>query len=101
MRFGGIWVGGSQSALSMVPSREVVEIWLAGADVSWTVREGRLNRIQMPRGIVFVESLPRSEAGKLLRRILKEEYRTGSGAGTLWPCGDTREPSIDKAALTK
>lgn len=45
----------------------------------------RLNRMQVPRGIVFVESLPRSEAGKLLRRILKEEYRAGSG--TLWPCG--------------
>lgn len=45
---------------------------------------GRLNRMQTPRGIVFVESLPRSEAGKLLRRILKEQYRAGSGA--LWPC---------------
>lgn len=45
----------------------------------------RLNRMQVPRGIVFVESLPRSEAGKLLRRILKEEYRAGSGV--LRPCG--------------
>jgi len=31
-----------------------------------------LNRMQTPRWIVFVESLPRSVAGKLLRRILKE-----------------------------
>jgi acyl-CoA synthetase (AMP-forming)/AMP-acid ligase II len=61
----------------------------------------RLSRMQTPRWMVFVDSLPRSEAGKLLRRILKEEYRAGSAAGTLWPCSETRELSADRATVTK
>lgn len=35
----------------------------------------RLGTLRTPRGIDFVESLPRSEAGKLLRTRLRDEYR--------------------------
>ena len=35
----------------------------------------RLAGPKLPRGVEFVDELPRSEAGKLLRRILKERYR--------------------------
>jgi len=35
----------------------------------------RLAGPKQPRGVEFVEELPRSEAGKLLRRVLKERYR--------------------------
>jgi acyl-CoA synthetase (AMP-forming)/AMP-acid ligase II len=29
---------------------------------------------KVPRAVEFLEELPRSEAGKLLRRVLKERY---------------------------
>jgi acyl-CoA synthetase (AMP-forming)/AMP-acid ligase II len=45
----------------------------------------RLTRMQTPRGILFVEDLPRSEAGKLLRRVLKENYRAGLGIAASLP----------------
>ncbi|MDT3670171.1 MAG: acyl-CoA synthetase [Aromatoleum sp.] len=35
----------------------------------------RISRIKCPRSIDFVDTLPRSENGKLLRRVLKERYR--------------------------
>jgi long-chain acyl-CoA synthetase len=35
----------------------------------------RLSRIKCPRSIDFEERLPRSETGKLLRRVLKERFR--------------------------
>ncbi len=35
----------------------------------------RLSGPKQPRGVDFVDELPRSEAGKLLRRVLKERYR--------------------------
>ncbi len=43
--------------------------------------EGLLSRVKMPRTIVFEESLPRLETGKLLRRVLKEKYQTEPDAG--------------------
>ncbi len=39
----------------------------------------RLSGIKRPKSYEFVEELPRSEAGKLLRRILKERYLTAAG----------------------
>ncbi|MFC7610944.1 AMP-binding enzyme [Teichococcus aestuarii] len=33
---------------------------------------------KVPRRIDFAEELPRSETGKLLRRVLKERYRDGA-----------------------
>jgi acyl-CoA synthetase (AMP-forming)/AMP-acid ligase II len=36
-----------------------------------------LSGMKVPRSMEFVEELPRSEAGKLLRRILKERYLAG------------------------
>ena len=40
-------------------------------EVSTSVTTGRPKR---PRSYEYAEELPRSEAGKLLRRILKERY---------------------------
>jgi acyl-CoA synthetase (AMP-forming)/AMP-acid ligase II len=37
--------------------------------------KARLAGPKQPRGVEFVDELPRSEAGKLLRRMLKERYR--------------------------
>lgn len=37
----------------------------------------RLSRIKCPRSIDFESRLPRSETGKLLRRVLKERFRPG------------------------
>ena len=37
----------------------------------------RLGGQKLPRAVEFVAELPRSEAGKLLRRLLKERYRAG------------------------
>ncbi len=42
-----------------------------------------LSKVKMPRSIVFEESLPRLETGKLLRRILKEKYQAEPQAGHL------------------
>lgn len=36
----------------------------------------RLSGIKAPRGVELVEALPRSDVGKLLRRVLKERYRS-------------------------
>ena len=38
----------------------------------------RLSGPKCPRGIDIVEALPRSDIGKLLRRVLKERYRAGA-----------------------
>ncbi|MBP8138583.1 MAG: AMP-binding protein, partial [Alicycliphilus sp.] len=40
-----------------------------------------LARLKLPQRMVFVESLPRLETGKLLRRKLKEQYRDAPQAG--------------------
>ena len=40
----------------------------------------RLAGPKLPRGVEFVDELPRSEAGKLLRRVLKERYRVNPPA---------------------
>jgi long-chain acyl-CoA synthetase len=36
----------------------------------------RLAGYQVPRGVDFVESLPRTETGKLARRLIRDSYRT-------------------------
>lgn len=40
-----------------------------------------LGRLKLPRRMVFVEELPRLATGKLLRRKVKDEYRTEPDAG--------------------
>ena len=37
----------------------------------------RLSRIKCPRTVDFVESLPRTETGKLLKRVIKDRYWAG------------------------
>ena len=46
-----------------------------------TFCSAHLSKIKMPRTIVFEESLPRLETGKMLRRVLKERYQTQPDAG--------------------
>lgn len=43
--------------------------------------EGLLSHVKMPRSIVFEDSLPRLETGKLLRRVLKDKYHVDPDAG--------------------
>jgi long-chain acyl-CoA synthetase len=38
----------------------------------------RLAHFKCPRSVDFVEVLPRSDSGKLLKRILREQYREAS-----------------------
>ncbi len=40
-----------------------------------------LARAKLPRSVVFVDSIPKLETGKLLRRVLKERYRATPDAG--------------------
>lgn len=40
-----------------------------------------LARPKLPRTVVFVEAIPRSESGKLLRRLLKEQYKHAPTVG--------------------
>lgn len=40
-----------------------------------------LSKVKMPRTIVFEQNLPRLETGKLLRRVLKERFKTDPQAG--------------------
>jgi fatty-acyl-CoA synthase len=42
----------------------------------------RLSRIKCPRGIDFRETLPREPTGKLLKRLLRDEYRARHAAAT-------------------
>lgn len=41
----------------------------------------RLARLKLPRTVVFAEQLPRLETGKLLRRVLKDQFKTQPEAG--------------------
>jgi fatty-acyl-CoA synthase len=36
---------------------------------------GRLAGYKIPKSVVFAAELPRSPTGKIIRRILREEYR--------------------------
>lgn len=36
--------------------------------------EGRLARFKQPKGVVFIEEIPRNPSGKILKRILREQY---------------------------
>jgi acyl-CoA synthetase (AMP-forming)/AMP-acid ligase II len=39
-----------------------------------------LAHLKCPRSVDIVDALPRSETGKLLRRVLKERYRSATSA---------------------
>ena len=40
---------------------------------------GRLGGFQRPRSVDFVEALPRTPSGKVLKRVLREPYWAGQG----------------------
>ncbi|MGE4240068.1 AMP-binding enzyme, partial [Ramlibacter sp.] len=48
---------------------------LADELIDWC--RSRLSRVKCPRTVVFVDALPRSDAGKLLRRRVREHVTKG------------------------
>ncbi len=73
-----------EKALAIVSLRTGAAGLLANAETAALLREflaANLSRQKWPRSIVFESDLPRTEAGKLLRRLLKEQYRTQPEAG--------------------
>ena len=36
--------------------------------------QGRLARFKQPRGVAFVEAIPRNPSGKALKRVLREQF---------------------------
>lgn len=68
---------GEQVKAVVPPRRYPVENTLAlEADIIAFCRE-RLSRIKCPRSVDFVEQLPPSEAGKLVKHLVKERYWAG------------------------
>ncbi|NML43333.1 AMP-binding protein [Ramlibacter sp. G-1-2-2] len=53
---------------------------LAGELVEWC--RGRLSRIKSPRTVDFVAEVPRSDNGKLLRRVLRDRYAQQAAVAT-------------------
>jgi len=37
--------------------------------------QGKIGRFKIPRAVVFADSLPRTPTGKILKRVLREEYK--------------------------
>jgi acyl-CoA synthetase (AMP-forming)/AMP-acid ligase II len=37
--------------------------------------EGKLGRFKLPKGVVFAEEIPRNPSGKVLKRVLREQFR--------------------------
>jgi acyl-CoA synthetase (AMP-forming)/AMP-acid ligase II len=60
----------------------VAEPQALAADIMTWCRE-RLSPIKCPRSIDFVEELPRNEAGKLLKRLVKDRYWQGRASRIL------------------
>jgi acyl-CoA synthetase (AMP-forming)/AMP-acid ligase II len=36
--------------------------------------DGKLARFKLPRGAVFVDEIPRNPSGKILKRVLREQF---------------------------
>jgi acyl-CoA synthetase (AMP-forming)/AMP-acid ligase II len=36
--------------------------------------EGKLARFKLPKGVAFVAELPRNQTGKVLKRVLREQF---------------------------
>ncbi|WP_207536911.1 AMP-binding protein [Sabulicella rubraurantiaca] len=69
-------IGVKDADLGEVPLALVVPRAHASPDALLAHCRAHLGRMKVPRAVEFVEELPRSEAGKLLRRILKERFLT-------------------------
>jgi fatty-acyl-CoA synthase len=65
-------MGESVQALVQLPPHVIPSNELA-AELQEYVRE-RIARYKAPRGIDFVTELPRTETGKLLKRVLRDRY---------------------------
>jgi acyl-CoA synthetase (AMP-forming)/AMP-acid ligase II len=46
---------------------------LAESDIIATCEE-RLSRYKLPRRVIFAQSIPRNASGKILKRVLREQY---------------------------
>jgi len=42
--------------------------------------EGKLARFKRPHGVVFVDEIPRNPSGKILKRVLREQFPDPAGA---------------------
>ncbi len=67
-------IGVRDDDLGEVPMALVVPRGAADAAAILAHCRAHLGRMKVPRAVEFVEELPRSEAGKLLRRLLKERF---------------------------
>jgi len=36
--------------------------------------DGKLSRFKQPKGVVFIDEIPRNPSGKVLKRILREQF---------------------------
>lgn len=63
-----------ESILAVVQLKEQVAQCAALADDIIVFCRARLSRHKCPRGVDFVDSLPRNEAGKLVKRLVREQY---------------------------
>jgi len=57
----------------VVPRHDAANAALADAIIAHC--RAHLGSLKIPVAVDFLEALPRSEAGKLLRRVLKERFR--------------------------
>ena len=46
----------------------------AGAEQILAHCESRLARYKLPKKFIFVEAIPRNPAGKVLKRVLRDQY---------------------------
>ncbi|MDF1552257.1 MAG: AMP-binding protein [Deferrisomatales bacterium] len=67
------WGEAVKAVVERVPGRTVT-----AAEILATVRE-RLGGVKTPKSVDFVDQLPRSPRGKVLKRILRDEYWKGQG----------------------
>jgi len=67
------WGEAVKAVVELVPGRSVTE-----REILATVRE-RLGGVKTPKSVEFVEELPRSARGKVLKRVLRDRYWEGQG----------------------
>jgi long-chain acyl-CoA synthetase len=75
--------GESVKAVVVVREGEAPSEALAAALVDWC--RARLSGIKCPRTVDFVEALPRTEAGKLMKRLLRDGYARPTQLSTRSP----------------
>ena len=49
----------------------------ADAVLAWT--DGKLARFKQPKAVEFVDAIPRNPTGKVLKRVLRDQFEGASG----------------------